>query len=155
MIITKKVDFKIHEGFCDNYFPKEKPTIGQYRIDIFYSMKNEIVTLVLEIMVDDTIANQSKILNYVTFLEIFNNVIFVKNNLEQFVRNVKFDNYLLANFIENIQKELKIDFSKFEYLDLNGDICYYNLMNNHFHINGRVTLPLDSKCQKSSLNLVV
>ena len=145
------IRYKLHSGFCDNYFPKKRNPINEFRLDLFYTLDSQIIYLVMELMINDEEPKESKILNYITFIQIQNHSSIVESNLEQFIRMVKFDENLILNFKTKIQTELRRDISKFEYTDLNSDINYFRHLNNHYEVDKNVEFPIKSDYKESEL----
>lgn len=143
------INFKIHEGFCDNYFPTKRDPINEFRLDIFYEYNDQIITLVMELMINDIEPEESKILNYITYIQVQNHHEIVNSNLEQIIKLVKFDKIFLESFIRNVQQNLRKDISDFEYRDLKSDISYYNHLNNHYDTENRIELPLNINSNSS------
>lgn len=150
-----QIAYTIHEGFCDNYFPEKRDPLNEFRLDMFYSYHNEVITLVMEIMLNDTDPDESKILNYITYIQIDIFPEEVRSNLEQFVRLVKFDEYLIAKFKSKVQEHLRRDISTFEYIDLQSDISYYNHLNNHYNTENRIDFPINHDCHKSEVEFLI
>lgn len=145
------VNFKVHSGFCDNYFSLKRHPVQQYRLDFFYELNHGVIFLVMELMINDKNPGESKILNYTTYIEVLDNTEVVEKNLEQFIRLVKFNELLFNTFKSKVNNMLRLDFSEFKYADLSSDMSYYNLMNNHYDVHDRVVFPLQSDCEESNV----
>ena len=83
--------------------------------------------MVLELLINDTSPNKSKILNYVTAVRIDDDNRPEGEELKSFVRECKF--FFLDDFKTKIDEMINKDFSDFVYKDLQSPISYFDHMN--------------------------
>ncbi|MDF1881071.1 hypothetical protein JHD50_07090 [Sulfurimonas sp. MAG313] len=120
--IFKGVNEKIH-----NYI--QNP-VDNFNLTIFYKLQDNLLLLNFELMIVDENPKIGKLVTYITLIELSNeNKEIIKNNLELFVKEIKFNTYLFNDFKVKIQENINKNLSDFKYVNLYFDIEYYNQIN--------------------------